>query len=87
MNGSQEALRACLLTDLSQLALEAKRPDSLAGQLTGWISGPEHPSVKDAAEKVIQQLSEGSWAGLLADTEVSFSAWTITCSILDWSLL
>ena len=70
MNGSQEALRASLLTDLNQLALEAKRPDSLAGQITGWISGPEHPSVKDAAEKVIRQLSESSWTELVADTEV-----------------
>lgn len=71
MEGAQEALRSCLIADLSQLALEAKRPESLAGQLTGWISGPEHPAVKDAAEKTIRDLSEPSWAETLADNEVS----------------
>ena len=73
MEGAQEAFRSCLLADLNQLASEAKRPDSLAGQLTGWISGPEHPLVKDAAERVISKLSEASWTDTLLDVEVSFS--------------
>ena len=65
-----EAHRACLIGDLRILAQEAKRPESLAGQLTGWISGPEHPVVKDAAEKVLQSLEDDSWAETLADSEV-----------------
>lgn len=80
MEGTQEALRSCLLADLNHLALEAKRPESLAGQLTGWISGPEHPSVKDAVEKTIKQLSEASWAEVLADKEVSIPAKSIKTS-------
>jgi len=66
----EEAHRACLISDLKVLAQEAKRPESLAGQLTGWISGPEHPAVKDAAEKVLQRLEEDSWIEVLADSEV-----------------
>jgi hypothetical protein len=72
----EEAHRACLLGDLKVLAQEAKRPESLAGQLTGWISGPEHPAVKDAAEKVIQRLEEDSWIDVLVDNEVGS---TSTC--------
>ena len=66
----EEAHRACLIGDLRTLAQEARRPESLAGQLTGWISGPEHPMVKDAAEKVLQSLEDDSWAETLADSEV-----------------
>lgn len=70
MGNTQEGLRACLLADLRTLAFEAKRPESLAGQLTGWISGPEHPGIRDAADRVVQQLSEDTWPAVLADFEV-----------------
>lgn len=76
MSAAKEAYRSCLLADLTSLASEAKRPDSLAGQLTGWISGPEHPTVKEAADKAIQQLTGDSWAGFLEDSEVSSFAWS-----------
>ncbi len=74
----EEAHRISLIGDLKVLAQEAKRPESLAGQLTGWISGPEHPSVKDAAEKVIQRLEEDGWVEFLDDNEVLLIA---TCFI------
>ena len=42
--------------DLRALSAEAKRTDSVAGHLTGWFSGPEHPHVKDAAERTMLKL-------------------------------
>ena len=81
MARAKEAYRSCLLADLNALASDAKRPDSLAGQLTGWISGPEHPSVKDAAEKVIRELGGDSWVDVLNDSEVLLTACPIGLSI------
>lgn len=70
MPAGQDELKRGLVADLRTLSLEAKRPDSIAGQLTGWISGPEHPHIKDAAEAVIRKLSEGSEDPPLRDSEV-----------------
>ena len=71
MGATHDALKASLVADLRTLSQEAKRPDSLAGQLTGWISGPEHPAIRDAAEKVIQRLSEEDQAPDLTESQVS----------------
>ena len=56
-----------MVADLRLLAQEAKRPDNL---LTGWISGPEHPAIRDAAENVAQQLTQNNWRDVLTDYEV-----------------
>lgn len=73
METGQEELRACLLADLRTLSLDAKKPDSLTGQLTGWISGPEHPLVRDACEKTVNRLQSEAWLDVLRDPEV---CWT-----------
>ena len=70
MGSSQEALRSCLVNDLQALAQEARRPDSLTGQLTGWISGPEHPIVRDACEKALQKLQPDTWPDHISDIQV-----------------
>ena len=56
-----------MIADLRQLAQEAKRPDNL---ITGWISGPEHPAIRDATENVAQQLNQNNWRDVLTDYEV-----------------
>lgn len=66
-----EGLRTCLLADLQTLSQEAKRPESLTGQLTGWISGPEHPFVRDACEKALLKLNSDAWEQHIGDTEVN----------------
>lgn len=53
---SQDAFLAGLEADLRALSNEARRSDSLAGQLTGWLSGPEHPAIKEAAERAMLKL-------------------------------
>lgn len=53
---SQDAFLAGLEADLRSLSQEARRSDSLAGQLTGWLSGPEHPAIKEAAERAMLKL-------------------------------
>ena len=37
--------------DLRNLSTEARKPESLAGQLAGWLVNSEHPEVKVAAER------------------------------------
>ena len=54
-----EAFFGALEADLRLLSSEARRPDSLAGQLTGWLSGPEHPLIKEAAERAVLKLQSG----------------------------
>lgn len=51
-----EAITGALESDLRVLSSEARRSDGLASQLTGWLSGPEHPQIKDAAERAILRL-------------------------------
>lgn len=51
-----EGFLAVLETDLRLLSSEARRPDSFAGQLSGWLSGSEHPEVKEAAERAVLKL-------------------------------
>lgn len=51
-----EAITGALETDLRTLSTEARRADGLASQLTGWLSGPEHPQIKEAAERAILRL-------------------------------
>ena len=53
---SGERFKALLVADLRTLSSEARRSDSLAGQLTGWLSGPEYPAIKDAAERTLLKL-------------------------------
>ena len=51
-----EAITGALESDLRILSSEARRADGLASQLTGWLSGPEHPQIKEAAERAILRL-------------------------------
>lgn len=51
-----EAITGALESDLRLLSSEARRADGLASQLTGWLSGPEHPQIKEAAERAILRL-------------------------------
>jgi hypothetical protein len=53
---STEAFLSGLEADLRVLSQEARRADSLAGQLTGWLSGPEHPAIKESAERAMLKL-------------------------------
>ena len=53
---STEAIASTLESDLRTLSSEARRADGLASQLTGWLSGPEHPQIKEAAERAILSL-------------------------------
>ena len=58
-----------LETDLRQLSNESRKAESLTGQLTGWLSGPEHPQIKESAERAMLRLrtaakSEGPGAAL-----------------------
>ena len=53
---STEAIAGTLESDLRLLSSEARRADGLASQLTGWLSGPEHPQIKEAAERAILRL-------------------------------
>ena len=55
-NMSTEAIASTLESDLRTLSSEARRADGLASQLTGWLSGPEHPQIKEAAERAILRL-------------------------------
>jgi hypothetical protein len=53
--GADNAL-AQLDADLRLLSSESRRADSLTGQLTGWLSGPEHPQIKESAERAMLRL-------------------------------
>ena len=53
--GADNAL-AQLEADLRLLSSESRRADSLTGQLTGWLSGPEHPQIKESAERAMLRL-------------------------------
>lgn len=53
---AQDAFLAGLEADLRALSQEARRSDSLAGQLTGWLSGAEHPAIKESAERAMLKL-------------------------------
>lgn len=53
---SSEVIASALESDLRLLSSEARRADGLASQLTGWLSGPEHPQIKEAAERAILRL-------------------------------
>ena len=50
---------AVLEADLRHLSAEARRADGLAG----WLTGPSHPEVKDAAERAILKLRSLSGPG------------------------
>ena len=42
--------------DLRHLSTESRKPETLAGQLAGWLVNSEHPEVKVAAERAILKL-------------------------------
>jgi len=42
--------------DLRLLSGESRKSESLTGQLTGWLSGPEHPQLREAAERALLKL-------------------------------
>ena len=45
-----------LEADLRLLSGESRKAESLTGQLTGWLSGPEHPQLREAAERALLKL-------------------------------
>ena len=45
-----------LEADLRLLSGESRKAESLTGQLTGWLSGPEHPQLREAAERALLEL-------------------------------
>ena len=53
--GGEHAL-AQVEADLRLLSSESRKADSLTGQLTGWLSGPEHPQIKESAERAMLKL-------------------------------
>ena len=55
--------------DLRALSAEAKRSEGVTGHLTGWFSGPEHPHVKDAAERTMLKLRSFSGREVPPTTE------------------
>ena len=42
--------------DLRLLSGESRKSESLTGQLTGWLSGPEHPQLREAVERALLKL-------------------------------
>ena len=51
-----EPLLEALEADLRALAVEARKNDGVAAHITGWFSGPEHPQIKEAAERTMLRL-------------------------------
>lgn len=51
-----EAFLESVELDLRNLSSEARKSDTLAGQLAGWLVNSEHPEVKVAAERAILKL-------------------------------
>ena len=45
-----------LEADLRVLSSESRRSESLTGQITGWLSGPEYPQIKESAERAMLKL-------------------------------
>ena len=45
-----------LEADLRLLSGESRKAESLTGQLTGWLSGPEHPQLRETAERALLKL-------------------------------
>ena len=83
---SSEAFVASVESDLRLLANEARRSESLAGQLTGWLSGPEHPIIKELAERAVlklqslagaedtvQQLQHSKVGSIISQSPLTFS--------------
>jgi hypothetical protein len=53
---ADNALLTILEGDLRQLAVEAKKTDNIAHQLTGWLSHSELPNVREGTERALQRL-------------------------------
>lgn len=51
-----EPILEALEVDLRALSAEARRSDGVAGHISGWFSGPEHPQIKEAAERTMLRL-------------------------------
>ena len=89
---SSEAFVASVESDLRLLANEARRSESLAGQLTGWLSGPEHPIIKELAERAVlklqslagaedavQQLQHSKVGSIISQSPLTFSWGPLLC--------
>jgi len=42
--------------DLRLLSNESRKSESFSGHITGWLSGPEHPQIKESAERAMLKL-------------------------------
>lgn len=69
--------------DLRLLSGESRKSESLTGQLTGWLSGPEHPQLREAAERALLKLRQPLDP---TDQEALVKQRKVKC-ILKWSLL
>ena len=56
MAGSDAAFFEVLEADLRALCAEARRTDSLATQITGWLQHTDFPQLRDAAERALLRL-------------------------------
>ena len=53
---SGEGMVPALEADLRHLSAESRRAESLAGHLTGWLTGPDNPQIKAGAERAMLRL-------------------------------
>lgn len=51
---AQQQVFAVLESDLRQLSSDARRSEGFVG----WLSGPEHPQIKEAAERALLKLRQ-----------------------------
>jgi hypothetical protein len=53
----RNSLSDSLVEDLRGLSAEARRADGL---ISGWLTGPDHPQVREAAERAVLRLRSAS---------------------------
>jgi hypothetical protein len=53
---SDAAFYEVLENDLRALSSEARKTDSLATQITGWLQHTDYPQIKESAERAVLKL-------------------------------
>lgn len=53
---SDAAFYEVLENDLRALSAEARKTDSLATQITGWLQHTDYPQIKESAERAVLKL-------------------------------